>query len=34
VLPHVKKYFERYGSIAFRNYGADPPRDAPQAIRR
>jgi formylmethanofuran dehydrogenase subunit A len=33
VLRHVKNYFERYGSIAFQNYGADPPADAAQPLR-
>jgi len=33
VVPHVKDYVDRYGSVAFRNYGADPPRDGPQALR-
>jgi formylmethanofuran dehydrogenase subunit A len=33
VVPHVKDYFERYGSVAFENYGADPPRDPAQPLR-
>jgi formylmethanofuran dehydrogenase subunit A len=33
VVPHVRRYFEQYGSIAFRNYGAEPPRDPAHALR-
>jgi formylmethanofuran dehydrogenase subunit A len=29
----LQQHFARYGSVAFRNYGADPPRDAPQALK-
>ena len=33
VVPHVREYFDRYGSVAFRNYGIDTLRDAPQPLR-
>ena len=33
VVPRVKDYIDRYGSVSFRNYGADPPRDAAQRLR-
>jgi len=33
VVPHVREYFERYSSVAFRNYGIDTVRDEPQALR-
>jgi formylmethanofuran dehydrogenase subunit A len=33
VLPHVRSYVEQFGSVAFRNYGADPPRDPAHALR-
>jgi formylmethanofuran dehydrogenase subunit A len=33
VVPHVRRYFERFGSIAFRNYGAAAPVDPAQPLR-
>jgi formylmethanofuran dehydrogenase subunit A len=33
VVPHVREYFDRYSSVAFRNYGIDALRDAPQPLR-
>ena len=33
VIPHIKDYVDRYGSVSFRNYGADPLRDAAQPLR-
>ena len=32
VIPHVRDYFERYSSVAFRNYGVGTLRDAPQRL--
>jgi formylmethanofuran dehydrogenase subunit A len=33
IVPRLQQYFDRYGSVAFRNYGAERPGDAPQSLR-
>ena len=33
VVPHVREYFDRFSSVAFRNYGVGKLRDEPQALR-